>query len=70
MAVKRTGQLSLVEAFLADELSGGSSPLNWLSSLVKWYRFERLLNTLRDGGPGRAASPPLVLFKAVLVQSL
>ena len=70
MAVKRTGQLSLVEGFLGDKLSGGSSPLDRLSGLVKWYRFEKLLNPLRDGGPGRAAWPPLVLFKALLLQSL
>ena len=70
MAVKRTGQLSLVEGFLGDKLSGGSSPLDRLSGLVKWYRFEKLLNPLRDGGPGRAAWPLLVLFKALLLQSL
>lgn len=70
MAVKRTGQLSLAEAFLGDKLAGGSSPLDRLSGLVKWYRFEKLLTPLRDGGPGRAAWPPLVLFKALLLQSL
>ncbi|RWA95019.1 IS5 family transposase, partial [Mesorhizobium sp.] len=70
MAVKRTGQLSLAEAFLGQKLAGGSSPLDRLSGLVKWYRFEKLLNPLRDGGPGRAAWPPLVLFKALLLQSL
>ncbi|AZO72546.1 IS5 family transposase [Mesorhizobium sp. M1D.F.Ca.ET.043.01.1.1] len=70
MAVKRTGQLSLAEAFLGQKLAGGSSPLDRLSGLVKWYRFEKVLNPLRDGGPGRAAWPPLVLFKALLLQSL
>lgn len=70
MSVKRTGQLSLAEAFLGQKLSGGSSPLDRLSGLVKWYRFEKLLGSLRDGGPGRAAWPPLVLFKALLLQSL
>jgi IS5 family transposase len=69
MAVKRTGQLSLAEAFLGNRLAGGSSPLDRLSGLVKWYRFEKL-PPLRDGGPGRAAWPPLVLFKALLLQSL
>jgi IS5 family transposase len=39
-------------------------------SLVRWYRFEKLLGGLRDEGPGRAAWPPLVLFKALLVGSL
>jgi IS5 family transposase len=70
MAVKRTGQLSLAEAFVGPRLVGGSSPLDRLSGLVKWYRFEKLLAPLRDGGPGRAAWPPLVLFKALLLQSL
>ncbi|MER9873022.1 transposase, partial [Mesorhizobium sp. M0195] len=70
MAVKQMGQLSLAEAFLGGKLAGGSSPLDRLSGLVKWYRFEKLLNPLRDGGPGRAAWPPLVLFKALLLQSL
>lgn len=70
MAVKQTGQLSLAEAFLGQKLAGGSSPLDRLSALVKWYRFEKLLTPLRDGGPGRAAWPPLVLFKGLLLQSL
>jgi IS5 family transposase len=69
MAVKRTGQLSLVEAFLGGK-AGGGSPLDRLGSLVKWYRFEKLLGGLRDGGAGRPAWPPLVLFKALLLQSL
>src|SRR5215213_10269867 len=71
MAVKRTGQLSLVEALLGGKtVVGGCSPLDRLAGLVKWYRFDRLLAPLRDGGPGRPAWPPLVLFKALLLQSL
>lgn len=70
MSVKQTGQLSLAEAFLGRKVPGGSSPLERLSGLVKWYRFEKLLAPLRDGGPGRAAWPPLVLFKGLLLQSL
>lgn len=70
MAVKQTGQLSLVEALLGGKVAGGPSPLDRLTGLVKWYRFEKLLAPLRDGGPGRPAWPPLVLFKALLLQSL
>jgi transposase, IS5 family len=70
MAVKRTGQLSLAEALLGGRMAGGFSPLDRLAGLVKWYRFEKLLAPLRDGGPGRPAWPPLMLFKALLVQSL
>jgi IS5 family transposase len=70
MAVKRTGQLSLVEAFLGGKTIGSASSLDRLSGLVKWYRFEKLLARLRDDGPGRAAWPPLVLFKALLLQAM
>src|SRR5437899_2914752 len=69
MAVKRTGQMSFVEALLPQGLSG-SNRLDRLSELVKWYRFEKLLARLRDEGPGRAGYRPLLMFKALLLQSL
>jgi transposase, IS5 family len=68
MAVKQTGQLSLAEALLSGR--GSVSPLDRLAGLVKWPAFDQLLAPLRDGGPGRPAWPPLVLFKALLLQSL
>lgn len=68
MAVKRTGQLGFADGLLGP--GAGSTALDRLSGLVKWYRLEKLLAPLRDGGPGRAAWPPLVLFKALLLQSL
>lgn len=70
MAVKRTGQMSLAEALLGGRAAAGSSPLDRLAALVKWYRFDKLLGGLRDGGAGRPAWPPLVMFKALLLQSL
>ena len=71
MAVKRTGQMSLAEALLGGRAAAGSSPLDRLASLVKWYRFDKLLAGLRDGGAGRPAWPPRVMFKALLLlQSL
>lgn len=69
MATKRTGQLSFAEALMADGL-GRTSRLDRLLELVKWYRFEKLLARLRDEGPGRPGYPPLVMFKALLLQSL
>lgn len=69
MAVKRTGQTSFAEAFLSPQAMV-ATPLDRLTGLVKWYRFEKLIAPLRDGGPGRAAWPPVVLFKALLLQSL
>src|ERR1700733_13753422 len=70
MAIKRTGQFSFVEALLPQGL-GRNARLERLSGLVKWYRFEKLLAGLReDSGPGRPGYGVLVLFKALLLQSL
>lgn len=68
MAVKRTGQLGFVDGLVG--MTASSTAQDRLSGLVKWYRFERLLAPMRDNGPGRAAWPPLVLFKALILQSL
>jgi IS5 family transposase len=69
MAVKRTGQPSFVEALLSTK--GGGGELDRLSGLVKWCRFEKLVGHLRDeAAPGRPGYAALVLFKAVLLQSL
>lgn len=70
MAVKRTGQLSLVDALIAAK-AGGNAPLDRLSGLAKWYRFEKLIGHLRDEvSPGRPGYPVLVLFRALLLQAL
>jgi IS5 family transposase len=69
MAVKGTGQFSFVEALLPQGL-GGSGRLDRLAEVVKWYRFEKVLAGLRDEGPGRAGYRPLLMFKALLLQSL
>jgi len=70
MAVKRSGQLSLADALVARG-GGNSGRLDRLDGLVKWYRFEKLLKGLRDeAGPGRPSYPALVMFKALLLQSL
>ena len=44
MAVKRTGQMSLVEAFIGGRVLGSSGVLDRIGGLVKWYRFEKLLS--------------------------
>lgn len=70
MAVKRTGQPSFVDA-LMPKGAGANAALDRLAGLVKWYRFEKLIGHLRDeGSPGRPGYPVLVLFRAVLLQSL
>lgn len=67
MAIKRTGQSGFADAVVSGRSDG---PLDRIDGLVKWYRFDKLLKSLRNDGPGRAAWPPLVLFKALLVGSL
>ena len=70
MAVKRTGQPSFVEA-LMPKGAGSHAVLDRLRELAKWYRFEKLLADLRDEeSPGRPGYPVLVLFRALLLQSL
>jgi IS5 family transposase len=70
MAVKQTGQAGFVEAWLPKG-AGSNASLERLSELVKWYRFEKLLAYLRDDkGVGRPGYPVLVLFRALLLQSL
>jgi transposase, IS5 family len=70
MTTKPSGQFSFVEALLPQGL-GRSGRLDRLSSLVKWYRFEKILARLRSPvGPGRPAYNSLVMFKALLLQSL
>src|SRR5690606_38181643 len=64
---KRTGQLGFADAVVGGT---GNRSLARLAGLVRWYRFDKLLGKLRDGGPGRAAWPPLVLFKALLLGAL
>jgi IS5 family transposase len=50
---------------------GKNEALDRIGSLVKWYRFEKLLAHLRsDDTPGRPGYPVLLLFRALLLQSL
>ena len=69
MSVKRSGQMSFAEMFASPKL-GGNARLDRLSELVRWYRFEKLLKGLRDEGPGRPGYRPLLMFRALLLQSL
>lgn len=70
MATKKTGQISLAEALLGGRATGSNDQLKRLGELVKWYRFEKVLAYLRNDGPGGAGYPVLVLFRALLLQSL
>jgi transposase, IS5 family len=70
MALKQSGQFSFVDALLPSGV-GRNDRLDKLLGLVKWYRFEKLLVSVRDEGQaGRPAYAPLLMFKALLLQSL
>lgn len=70
MAVKQTGRPSFVEA-LMPKGAGSNASLERLAGLAKWYRFEKLLSHMRDEeSPGRPGYPVLLLFRALLLQSL
>lgn len=69
MAVKRTGQLGFTDALIVGG-AGSNAPLERLSGLVKWYRFEKAMSHLRDDGPGRPGYPVVVLFRGLLLQAL
>jgi IS5 family transposase len=69
MAIKRTGQIGFAEALLSTKGGGGS--LDRLEGVVEWSRFGELIGHLRDeASPGRPGYPVLVLFKAIVLQSL
>lgn len=70
MAVKRTGQPSFVEALLPKS-AGCNAQLERLRGLVEWSCFEQALAHLRhEESPGRPGYPVVVLFRALLLQSL
>jgi len=70
MAIKRTGSIGFADALLAMK-ARGHGQLDRLDGLVKWYRFEKLIRHLRnEASTGRPAYPAMVLFRAILLQSL
>lgn len=70
MATKQTGQFSFVDAFVASG-AGRNDRLDRLTTVVKWYRFEKILGGMRsENGPGQPAYPSVMMFKALLLQSL
>ena len=67
--MKRDGseqQFSLAEAFVGRKL-GANETLDRIGTLVRWYRFEKLLGRLHAAETGRPAYPSLVMFKALLL---
>lgn len=62
-----SGQGDLVEAFLPPGL-GRNARLERIAALFDWTALERLLGQIYAARTGRPSYPPLVLFKALLLQ--
>ena len=67
MAVKRSGQLGFGEATLAAR--GRNPALERVEALIDWSAIEALVSGLRGDGPGRPSYPPLMMVRAILLQS-
>ena len=63
------GQVSLVAALLPAAF-GSNQRLERIRAQVDWVPVEMLLQPMRKAPPGRPACPPLVQFKALLLQHL
>jgi IS5 family transposase len=69
MAVRRTGEAGFADAVVAGRGSKGSDALSQIAALVDWAPIESLLSGLvNPRSRGEPAYPPLVLFKAMLLQ--
>lgn len=60
-------QASLVEAFLPAGF-GRNARLERIAALLDWRPLERLVSKVRPGDVGRPPYPPLMMFKALLLQ--
>jgi IS5 family transposase len=67
MAHREVGQLSLADAIVSKRVRGNPS-LDRISALVDWRAVEAVLRGLHASGRGAPAYPPLVMFKAILLQ--
>jgi hypothetical protein len=69
MVREAVGQVSLVEALLPGAF-GSNQRLERIRAQVNWAPIEALLQPMRRAPTGRPAYPPLVQFKALLLQHL
>lgn len=64
---RRVGERSLADALVAAQ-AGGNPTLERVAALVEWGAVERTLGGLHGAGRGAPSYPPLVMFKAILLQ--
>lgn len=68
MPRRRVGQLGFLDAAVSRRGNGGSDGLAEIDRLVEWAALERLLDVVHASARGEASYPPLVMFKALLLQ--
>lgn len=61
------GQLGFLEAFMRPGL-GTNETLERIDKLVRWYRFDNIMEKVRSGETGRPPYPARAMFKALLLQ--
>jgi len=62
-----SGQLGFGDGWISAKV-GRNANLERLSVEVQWHRFDRLLDRLRQDGPGRPGFDALLMLKALLLQ--
>jgi len=67
MAWKNLTQRSLADSMLIDH--DALKELDAVHDLIDWHRLERLLADIHSSARGERAWPPLMMFKALLLQS-
>lgn len=68
MPRRRVGQLGFGDAAASRRGNGGVDSLAEIDRLVDWAPLERLLDPVHRSARGEASYPPLVMFKALLLQ--
>jgi IS5 family transposase len=68
MARKRVGQLSWADSAVAEARRGHRDRLAEIDELVDWAPFEAIVSVIHASRRGEPSYPPLVMFKALLLQ--
>lgn len=69
MPRRRVGQLGFGDAAVSRRGAAGGDALSEIDGLVDWAALARLLDPIHRSARGEASYPPLVMFKALLLQT-
>lgn len=67
MAWKNLKQRSLADSMMIDH--DANKELDAMHKFVDWHRIEQLLQGIHANSRGEKAWPPLLMFKAILLQN-